>query len=246
MATVEESDIIVETPNGPMTVHIFSPKATKCPAIVLYSEIFQVTAPIRRIAARLAGHGFLLAVPEVYHEFLPARCVLGYDDAGKNLGNDLKYKKSVAAYDADAVALVEALRIDRRTNGAVGVMGVCLGGHLALRAAAVTGVSACATCFPTDVHSGTLGAGKCDDTLARFSAIRGETLFVFGRQDPHIPYAGRCRIRDAAETTAMNYTWHEFNAEHAFMRDEGHRFDPEATDVVFTLVVQLMRRRLII
>lgn len=244
MATIEESEITVATPSGPMTAHMFAPRSAKVPAVVLYSEIFQVTAPIRRMAARLAGQGFLVAVPEVYHEYLPARCVLGYDDPGKNLGNDLKYKKSVAAYDGDAVALVEALKRDTRTVGGVGVMGVCLGGHLALRAAAVADVAACATCFPTDVHSGSLGAGKHDDTLARFPTIKAETLFVFGRQDPHIPYAGRCRIRDVAETSGMNYTWHEFNAEHAFMRDEGHRYDPEATDIVFSLVVRLMRRRL--
>ena len=36
---------------------------------MLYSEIFQVTAPIHRTAVQLAGHGYVVAVPEIYHEF---------------------------------------------------------------------------------------------------------------------------------------------------------------------------------
>ena len=38
------------------------------PAIVFYSEIFQRTAPIIRAASYLAGHGFVVAVPEIYHD----------------------------------------------------------------------------------------------------------------------------------------------------------------------------------
>ena len=80
------------------------------PGIVLYSEIFQITAPIRRTAAFLAGHGFIVAVPEVYHEFLPAGTVLAYDQPGADKGNELKYAKEVSHYDDDARAVVKFLK----------------------------------------------------------------------------------------------------------------------------------------
>ena len=35
---------------------------------MFYSEIFQRTAPIIRSASYLAGHGFVVAVPEIYHD----------------------------------------------------------------------------------------------------------------------------------------------------------------------------------
>ena len=61
------------TPFGPMRTHLFRPLAPgRHPGVLLYSEIFQVTGPIRRTAALLAGHGFVVAVPEIYHDFLPA------------------------------------------------------------------------------------------------------------------------------------------------------------------------------
>jgi carboxymethylenebutenolidase len=58
----------IPTASGPMRTFIFRPIAPgRYPGIVLYSEIYQVTAPIRRIAAQFAGHGFIVAVPEIYH-----------------------------------------------------------------------------------------------------------------------------------------------------------------------------------
>ena len=58
------------TPTGPMRTFAFRPTADgKYPGILLHSEIFQVTGPIRRTAAMLAGHGLLVAVPAIYHEY---------------------------------------------------------------------------------------------------------------------------------------------------------------------------------
>ena len=54
----------IDTPTGAMRLHIFRPAAPgKYPAVLMYSEIFQVTAPIRRTAAMLAGHGFTSPAP---------------------------------------------------------------------------------------------------------------------------------------------------------------------------------------
>jgi carboxymethylenebutenolidase len=87
-------------------------------------------------------------------------------------------------------------------------------------------VSAAACFYPTDIHAGSLGAGKSDDSLARMDALKAETLFVFGRQDPHVPFAGRQLIRERLEAVEARYEWHEVNAAHAFLRDEGPRYDP--------------------
>ena len=98
--------------------------------------------------------------------------------------------------------------------------------HLAYRAALDPSVSAAACFYATDIHSRTLGAGKADDSLARMDELRAETLFVWGRQDPHVPFAGRQAIRARLEEVDARYEWHEVNAAHAFLRDEGPRYDP--------------------
>ena len=210
-----------------MRLHLYRPAiAGRFPGVVFFSEIFQVTDPIRRLAAFVAGHGYVVAVPEVYHEYEPAGTALAYDQAGTDRGNGLKFTKPVAAFDADAAAALIWLREHTACTGKLGTMGVCLGGHLAYRAALHPSVSAAACFYPTDIHSSTLGAGKADDSLARMDALKAETLFVFGRQDPHVPFAGRQAIRTRLEEVGATYEWHEVNAAHAFLRDEGARYDP--------------------
>jgi len=59
--------------SGAMRLHLFRPAVDGVfPGVLLFSEIYQVTAPIRRLAAMLAGNGYVVAVPEVYHEYEPA------------------------------------------------------------------------------------------------------------------------------------------------------------------------------
>ena len=63
MTILEPEVADLPTPNGPMRTTVYRPASPgRYPGIVLYSEIFQVTAPIRRTAAFLAGHGFIVAV----------------------------------------------------------------------------------------------------------------------------------------------------------------------------------------
>lgn len=218
----------VEVPgNGTMRMHLFRPAIDgRFPGILLFSEIYQVTAPIRRLAAMLAGQGYVVAVPEVYHEYEPAGTVLAYDKPGTDRGNDLKFTKPVAAYDADATAGLTALAAHPACNGHLGTFGVCLGGHLAYRAALDPRVGAAACFYATDIHSGTLGEGRCDDSLGRMGELKAETMFVWGRQDPHVPYAGRETIRARLEEVGASYEWHEVAGQHAFLRDEGPRYDP--------------------
>jgi carboxymethylenebutenolidase len=235
----------IPTRTGPMRLHIFRPAAPGAyPGVVFYSEIFQITDPIRRAATVLAGHGYIVAVPEIYHEFEPAGTVLGYDQAGADRGNALKIAKEISSFDDDARAALDYLSPLEGCTGRLGVMGICIGGHLAFRAAMNPGVLATACYYATDIHSSTLGKGKNDNSLTRAGDIKGELLHIWGRQDPHIPLEGRNVIKARLEEVGANFTWHELNAAHAFIRDEGPRYDPELTFQCWGLVFDLFHRRL--
>src|ERR1051325_8985003 len=130
MVIKDDESVDVETPSGPMRTHIFRPAAEgRYPGILLYSEIFQVTGPIRRTAALFAGHGYVVAVPEIYHEFAPAGAAFAYDDAGSARGNELKTTKPLASYDDDARAALGFLESHPCSTGRLGVVGICIGGH---------------------------------------------------------------------------------------------------------------------
>ena len=241
----DEFEDVVVPGRGTMRIHLFRPAIEgRFPGLLFFSEIYQVTAPIGRLAALMAGQGYVVGVPEVYHEFEPAGTVLAYDQPGTDRGNTLKFTKPVAGYDADARAGLAFLARHPACSGKLGTMGVCLGGHLAYRAALNPEVSAAACFYATDVHSGTLGEGRADDSLARMNELKAETLFVWGRQDPHVPFEGREKIRIRLEEVGARYEWHEVNAQHAFLRDEGPRYDPALFMQCVGLMLALFSRAL--
>ena len=233
------------TPSGPMRTYVVRPAASgRYPGLVLYSEIFQVTGPIRRTAARLASSGFVVAIPEIYHELEPAGTVLPYDTAGADRGNAHKTAKELAGYDADARAALDFLKSHPCCTGHLGVFGICIGGHLAFRAALNTDVRAAACFYATDIHKRSLGKGMNDDTLDRMGEITGEMLMIWGRQDPHVPRDGRRLIYEAMNDAGLLLQWHEFNAAHAFLRDEGPRYDPALAQICYGMALEMFGRKL--
>lgn len=243
--TIQQDAVEIPTRTGPMRTHIFRPATPgKYPGVVFYSEIFQITGPVARAASVLAGHGYIVAAPEIYHELEPAGTVLGYDQAGADRGNADKIAKEISSYDEDASSALKYLSTLEGCSGKLGVMGICIGGHLAFRAGMNPEALATACLYATDIHSHSLGLGKNDDSLARAGDIKGELLHIWGRQDPHIPLEGRNAIKARLEEVGANFTWHEFNAAHAFMRDEGPRYDPALALQCWELVLDLFHRRL--
>lgn len=245
MIVVSDEYVTLDTPSGPMRTHIAHPVAPgRYPGIVFYSEIFQITGPIRRMAAILAGHGYIVAAPEIYHEFEPASTVLAYDQAGADRGNDLKTAKTIENYDADTRAVIEHLQLRPDCTGHIGAIGICIGGHLAFRAAMNSQVLATACFYATDIHKHSLGKGMNDDSLERARDIHGELLMIWGRQDPHIPLEGRLKVLARLNELGTRLSWHEVNGAHAFMRDEGPRYDPELARAMYGIVLDLFHRKL--
>ena len=218
--------ITLTTDTGPMQCQTWQPLAAhrRYAAIILYSEIFQITAPIARMAAMLAGQGFIVVVPEIFHELNPLGTVLAYDDLGKNKGNQDKWTKPLSSYDSDNRAIIHYLQSLPRCDGRIGAFGVCIGGHLAFRAALQPEVQATICLYATDLHTDTLPGTP--QTIDLAASIQGQLMMIWGRQDPHIPTAGREFVHQKLLESGCTFSWHEFDANHAFMRDEGERYDP--------------------
>jgi len=74
-------------------------------------------------------------------------------------------------------------------------------------------------------HNETLLPCSGKQTLERSGDIGCEMVMIFGKQDPHVSAEGRRLIHDVMTEKGVNFTWSEVNAQHAFMRDEGERYD---------------------
>ena len=243
--TILHESISLDTPTGTMQCRISRPtRPGKFPAIILYSEIFQITDPIARTADFYAGHGYVVITPEVFHELNPLGTVLCYDDQGKDKGNSDKATKPLTDHDADTEAILNWVANSDVCTSSVASFGMCLGGHLALRAALNPRVQAASCLYATDVHSGTIPKGTAPQTLDRINEIKGEVVFVWGRQDPHVPAPARVQLYNTFNTSDLNFSWHEINGQHAFIRDIGDRYDPELAALTQRLTLDLFHRTL--
>jgi len=210
MIVIDNEYVDLETPTGLMRTHIVRPAAPgRFPGILMYSEIFQVTAPIHRTAVQLASQGYIVAIPEIYHEYEPLGTVFAYDQAGSDRGNVLKTTKPVSAYDDDARAVLAYLAVRPDCTGRLGVMGICIGGHLAFRAAMNPEVHGAVCFYATD-----------------------------------IPTEGRMAVLARLNEVGTRLNWHEVNGAHAFLRDEGVRYDAEHARSMFGLAISLFHRTL--
>jgi carboxymethylenebutenolidase len=89
----------IPTATTPMRLFLFHPtissgQKARFPAVVVFTEIYQVTAPVTRFCRQIAGRGFIVASCSSYHEFMGPEA-LAYDDEGTDMfgnKNDVRHK----------------------------------------------------------------------------------------------------------------------------------------------------------
>lgn len=231
---------------GVMRTFVAAPKRDgRYPGILFYSDIFQLTGPMIRATTRLAGYGFVVAAPEIYHRIEPPGTVIPFDDEGRTRGLAGAAQTAVSEFDSDCRNVLDYLGAHPKVDkGKLGAGGFCIGGHLSFRAALQPDVRATVCFYGTGIHNGKLGKDEDAGSLERASEIRGELLLVFGTLDPHVPEEGRAKIQSSLKRAGSKFSISLYEAEHAFMRDEGPRYDPEATDQAWDEMVGFFRRAL--
>jgi carboxymethylenebutenolidase len=235
----QNTSILVD--DNAMRVYIASPEQEgQYPGILFYSDIYQLGSPITRLVDHLAGYGFVVAAPEIYHRLLPIGTIIEPDDLGRIQGNESARKTALSEFDTDAKAVIDFLtKHDSVASEKIGTMGFCIGGHLAFRAAFNPEIMGSVCVYPTGIHNGKLGREKAD-SLARIQEINGQVLMIFGTLDPHVPDEGRTLIIDTVKQANITHKIVTYEANHTFMRDDGYRFDPVATDLAWREITDFL------
>ncbi|XVU25647.1 dienelactone hydrolase family protein [Actinoplanes sp. CA-054009] len=241
---LREEEVRVAAPDCEIRSKVIRPVGEEpLPGVVLYTDIFQLTESTLRTARRLASAGFVVCVPEIYPRGEVAGVALEFDDAGKQAGLAAAAETTTAQFDSDREAVLDFLE-DRDDVTTLSVIGFCLGGHLAFRAAFDPRVLSTVCFYPTGLQNGSLGA---DDpgSLARAADIHGRLMVIFGSQDPHVPADARLQVISALYAAGLeDVELHVYaGGEHAFMRDIGPRHDPVLTDLALYEGISFLTRR---
>ena len=168
---------------GAFSGYLAVPGSGSGPGIVLLQEIFGVNANIRAVADAYAEEGYVVLAPDLFWRLEPG-VALGFGEADMQKAFALYGRFDVDQGVRDIAASVAALRGMAACTGQVGAIGFCLGGLLAVLAAARAGV---------DCAVGYYGVG-IEGVLDEAAGISVPLLLHFGATDAHVPPAAVAAI----------------------------------------------------
>lgn len=219
-ARSDSAPIDVATAAGPMPAHLFLPPSGRGPGIVLFQEIFGVSAYVRRRAADLAAAGYVVLVPEIFWRLGIREPFEGEGALQEAMAvlDDLDWDAAVA----DGRAAVTDLRNRPEIGGGLGLVGFCFGGGLAFNVAAVERVEALVSYYGSALP-GLL------DLAERVSA---PSLHHFGLADSFIDPETVRLIETAVTEHGAQFATYP-GADHAFDNGDAPWFDATASSAAW-------------
>jgi carboxymethylenebutenolidase len=222
------------TPGGVLDCYVFEPAGGEpSPAVVLYMDAFGIRADLDVMASRLAGAGYVVAVPNLYHRtaefhsFDPALVAAGGAERDRFMGMIRSIDGDLVMEDTAAVIAHLDARPSVRT-GPIGTVGYCMGGGYALRAAGI---------FPERVaaaasfHGGSLATDRPDSPHQLAAQIRARVYVGVAGIDPGFTDEQRQRLDAALSESGVDYEIEIYDgAQHGFAVHNHRVYDRDVSE----------------
>jgi len=213
-----------DTANGASSSYVALPDSDTDRAVLVIQEWWGVNDHIKDIANRWAAEGFIAFTPDLYR----GRLATNPDEAGKMM--------QALAIDDGIDTIRNAMVKAREAYGLshFGIMGFCMGGTYALRAACeLEGLSAAAP-FYGDIPE--------EDILKDLTV---PTIFVSGTKDKWINPEKVAQLEDITERYELPVTSVKYEADHAFFNNTRPEvYDETAARDAWALVVGFFNDKL--
>jgi carboxymethylenebutenolidase len=246
----------VPTPDGAMETFIAGPNAIKPhPLVIVYMDVWGMRDELYDIARGLCAKGYVGVVPDLYHRDGSVRFDFR-DEAGRMMSESrltedqrtMVLTASRRITNAMAVADTRALlrwldAQEFKSRGPVGAVGFCMGGRLALCAAAAWPDHIRATAA---LHGTMLASDQPDSPHLTFNRIQGEVYCGFGGKDRFAPQSVRAKLDEVFQGTGADYhcTVHP-DADHGYALPQRDAYDAKATagdwDAIYTMYDRVLR-----
>lgn len=224
----------VAASGGSFDLTIWVPGRGRGPGLLLLQEIFGVGDYIRAVAGDLAALGYVVGAPDLFWRLKPGH-VAGHDQDGLAESLELAARFDADAGVADAVAAFGRLAAMPEVEGGTGLIGFCLGGSIAVAAAARCAADTVVSFYGSAVPG----------NLAALDSIRGPLQLHFGGADPYIPRDQVARVEAAAAGRANVEIHVEEDAGHAFHNRVAPMFyQPEPARRAWQRAEEFLRRTL--
>jgi carboxymethylenebutenolidase len=213
-------------------------------AVLVLPEVFGVNAWVRSVADRLAAAGYAALALPVFARTAPG-LELAYDAEGLAEGRRHRDAVSADPFLADCAWAIRWLQAQPGLEGrAVGCVGFCFGGHLAMLAATLPQVAATCDFYGARVASFRPGGGQ--PTLASLPSVAGDLLCLAGDADPLMPPEELAAIEAALAGSASAESAARIRrqlvlagAGHGFMCEARADYNAEAAALGWAAMLQL-------
>jgi len=210
--------------------YLAAPAAEHGPAVIVLQEWWGVDEHIRAICDRFAAEGFFALAPDLYR---------GETTAQPSEAQQKMMALSMEEAERDMCGAADFLGSQPGVQGSgVGAVGFCLGGGLAVWAAATCpNIAAVVTYYYVMPH------GKPD-----FTGISGPVLGHFGTADEFIPLEDANKLESELRAAGVDATFHHYEgAGHAFFNDTNRlgTYDPDLAQLSWQRTISFLRSALV-
>ncbi|MFO7194005.1 dienelactone hydrolase family protein [Thermocrispum sp.] len=243
--------IEITTADGTAEAYLSHPEGGTYPGVILFMDAIGLRPQIESMADRIAGWGYVVLAPNVFYRHGRAA-----DLAPKG---DLRRPGERERFMPAALRLVEQHTPDRAARdfeaylaalrdvehvrpGPIGTVGYCMGGRLALRAAAQA---------PDDVaavgmfHVGGLVTDDEDSAHLCIPHVRAEVLAGYADQDGSMPQEAIEKVAADMAAAGVRYSGAVYSgARHGFTMADTSVYDEAAAERHYEELQALFRRTL--
>lgn len=213
------------------SAYLATPNQGKGPGLILLQEIFGINGFMKETADRFAEEGYVVVVPDLFWRMAPGT-VLGYGEADFALALELNEALDLGKAVEDVGATIKALRALPQQIGKVGAVGYCLGGKLAMLAAAATDID-CAVSY--------YGVGL-EAFLNEVPQIRCPMAFHFAENDALSPPSVRDTVIAALSENPLIEHYVYAGCDHAFATPEREHYNKPASIMAYSRTIAMLRK----
>ena len=241
----------ITTPDGVADAYVARPAAGgPYPGVLLHMDGPGLRAQLEQMALRFASHGFVVLVPNAFYRggrapLIPMADLMTPNRTDATMQTMMGLIGSITpeVAIADAAAWIGCLDAQPDTDGgALGAVGYCMGGALAIRTAAA---------FPDRVkavaslHGGNLATTAETSPHLLLPQVSAEVYVAHADNDGSAPPEQQERLRAALDAAGLSYQAELLEgARHGFTMDDMPAFDEGAATRHWEKVPALFARAL--
>jgi carboxymethylenebutenolidase len=245
---VNQHRVDLQTDDGTLDAYIFQPQTGSgpWPAVVMYMDAFGIRPQLGDMAQRLASHGYVVALPNLYHRtpfapFDPKQVAVEGPERARFKGMVASINGPMVMRDTAAV-LAHLDTMPPVARSPLGALGYCMGGGYALAAA---GTFPDRVAVAASFHGGALATDKPDSPHLLAPQIRARVYVGAAGIDPTFPEEQRQRLETALTQAGVSHIIETYeNAKHGFAVDGHLVYDKDASERHWQRLLRLLHETL--